>query len=298
MAHFHNWAISIHNSNLIPPEGAPWPNNIVYRILQELRNSNSTNELTSEEVLMLFMLEGINARKISEGETPGTNFISTILLNQVLKSANFEDKKVQEFISKYGLDNELVKQYKSFIKSYDNVRYSENSVINILSSKKLLELEHQKNLETGANAYRAQEGIFGRGYLQEFTPEKISEMTLGLVSFLKDQADGFKKLMPNLENGEISKAELVVLWDISEYLEKAVLALRLANTLPREELDKLLNEPFIREITTRNETGNYSVAKEREEDFTKISPVLEIFQQEEIHEIGILGNEANTINII
>ncbi|MGX6959714.1 MAG: hypothetical protein ACIPMY_00280 [Rickettsia endosymbiont of Pentastiridius leporinus] len=292
VAHFHNWAINIHNSNLTVPEGASgFPNNIVYSIIQAFRNSNSKDELTSEEVLMLFMLEGINARKISGGETPGTNFISTILLNQVLKSANFEDKKTQEFISKYGLDNDLVKQYNSFMSSH-----FKNSWINTLSPKKLLELEHQKNFETAANAYKAKEGIFDKELLQEFTLEKISKMSSELIESLKNQADSFKKLMPNLENRKISKAELVVLWDISEYLEKEILALKIANThIPIEGLEELLNDPFIKEIATRNETGDYPVAKERAEDFAMISQVIELFQQEEIHnynnEVNILGDE-------
>ncbi|MFY9589630.1 hypothetical protein [Rickettsia endosymbiont of Halotydeus destructor] len=287
--HFHDWALNIHNSHLIaPPEGG-WPNNIFFRILLELRTLNSADQLNPQEILMLCMMEGINGRKINKGETPTTDFISTTLATQVVKAVNtlgIEDEKSQIFKQKYVQNSSLVKQYKSFMQGYEAFKNSQDSLIGYLAAKDALELEHTKNPNTGANAYLPK--TLAPEFLSQLDSVQIkaSEVT----DFLNKQADEFKELIPNIGKNRISKSEELLLWDLSEYVEKIVVALKLANI---DNLDMLLSKPFVEEIITRNKTGNYPVANERAMDLKELEQVTTIFQQEEIHdynEPGILGN--------
>jgi hypothetical protein len=83
VAGFITWIRSIHNDKLVAPQGSKYPNNIVYDLISSLRQKKF---LSSEETVLKFFLEGANARKISEGKAPHTDFIATNLVIDVLSS--------------------------------------------------------------------------------------------------------------------------------------------------------------------------------------------------------------------
>ncbi len=287
---FHEWVSSIHNEHLVPATGQQLPKNVVYDILKGYRDQNAAGSLEEEDLLVLFMMEGLNARKIMNGDTPTTNFISTALANKVAGALNklgIADERTKDFITKYKADDNLQETYNSFMAELFQLKDTEGSLIYILNAANALDLSKVENSVTGANKY-VSNPLQHTQALSPYSPQQIIELSMPVIEFLNRQSAAFEQLMPAI----INKEELpinheLVLWDISEYLAKILLALEITNLQTPIEVENVLNLPFIAEIISRNKEGNYPVAKEREKDIESLEQITKLFLQVELHNNSI-----------
>lgn len=260
MVGFYEWVQNIHNDKLVPPKEARFPNNMVYDILASLR---SKSNLTPEQTLLRFFLEGANARKISKGNTPSVDFIATSLILDAVSaaeqlgtvsSAEQQFKKVYESLKLYVEPQKKLESAATILKN--------NPVYGFLLTKNILEFKKEKNQQTGANNYGTAEAIKNGLIILESYENKdnlaldIKEMVDSIRTILEEISPDFIKAQENSTESATNLAK----WDASEWIAKFYTALSIAVKYDEKYqavMDAFRLNSFFGEILLRNETGDY-----------------------------------------
>jgi hypothetical protein len=317
---FHNWMCSIHNDHLIPLEGQTYPNNLIRDLLTYSKQHLS--ELSEPEILLCFMLDGANGRKIYHGTNPEFTWHSGKLLDwngspmdpysmidttlsvkvsAAIKSLNIANTNTEKFYSKYvGYVEKFSDQHSNFKSRFEDLK-GNDTFLGALSFERGLELNKVVNPQTGANSYSYDENLLLQSVAilnnKNLDSIQVLSQINGVIKFLQEQAEEFTKLIPNIAKQEkLQTDEALLLWDLSEYVEKMILALKIAVMYVGVEdnrLSELLEVPFIREIMQRNSIGDYP-GKERNDDLKNTKQVSELYLQEEAHLLGDLNCPLDT----
>lgn len=292
---FHRWVQDMHSERLTtgPNSTSPWPNNIVYDMLSLLRQ----NELKflPEDSFLHFFLEGANGRKINKGETPGPDFIETLLLVRqlaILKELNLAEANDIAFLNRY----ESLRVYEDAqenLKSLVNCLKNEDKMFKFLATaqEQIFDFDKSKNEATGANAYDLKKSIEKseaaiNRYLSKWFLEDFDRMVCNLVKYLPTILQQFE----HANESATDAARSIAYWNASEWLSRLFVALEFAlirmrddsvlskgSQVPKLLLDDIKNNPIVSDIYERSLKGDFP-AKTLNEAVEAI-PLCELFFQ-------------------
>ncbi len=308
---FHRWAMSFHtNGVLANPPGQTRPYNIIHDIRMATMNKNNKS---AEDTLFYCFMEGLNGRRISNGQTPTTDFIETSLMLQVLNAADAVAKaanvykdtntrtKGQGFKSKYSPNPAqaiIIQNITLASQDKGEEGKKRTPLFGFLSSKDVFNFTKTENETTGANAYGLEPAVSkGLDALKAKTPaptqEEIAEMVKELTTILTSLSEAFGKI-----NNDFDRQ--VAYWDASEWACRAIVALQIVERLyPTTHKDVAANlmktHPIIAAIYDRSLSGNFP-GKIRNGDMSAHVVLAEIYLQHEIAE-DAKSNLSNSNNV-
>lgn len=284
------WVQSIHNDKLAVPSGARFPNNIIYDLLIILRNKEN---LTAEETLLHFFLEGSNARKISNGQTPGLAFVASsfavnvaIAVHTILKDKQKEcSLATLEFYTLYSSLTAFIPAQRLLENSFSRLKKS--NLFEFLSANDVFQFARQENPATGANQYMLEDAVvIGLRALKEYESNlelslyemvsEIKELIFPLLAHFQEAAD-----KATSESFEIAK------WDASEWFSRIFVALRIAadsDTQYIDVLDHFMKNKAFNSIISQSKTGCFP-AKLRDHHLSR-TDFIELFQQNQVATIA------------
>jgi hypothetical protein len=278
IAGFYRWVQSIHNDKLVPPTGARFPNNIIYDMLSKLR---SKSDLTPEQTLLRFFLEGANGRKISNGKTPSIDFIATSLILDAINAAEklgIVSSQYQQFKNEYESVMNYIEPQRKLESAATQIK--NNSVYGFLFDQKVFEFEKENNAETGANRYLTHKAIEKGVKVLGENKEKFDAEIAQMVSSIKNILEEITPVFMTAQKNATKAADLLGKWDASEWIAKFYTALSIAAchySKHQAVLDELRSNPFFGDVILRNETGHYP-ATERNQAIEHLG-ITQLFTQ-------------------
>ncbi len=287
---FHQWVRGIHE-HVVPTEGQRFPKNLFYAILSNLREQDKNNLLDDKGVLSLYVCDGLNARKISKGETPSLDFIATAAALKVARSLanlNIADEATMNFLAQYNATYtpEIKQAFSGLVQNCTELKNS-SSFYNKLASSNFLNLDHNENQETGANSYSYSPEKLAENakQLSGVSDQECTEMAAQIQDLLTLPA--FNTIREKITTKSLTLPDKLALWDCSEWIGRLDLALDYAkqvspeNTQLSNVIDALSKDPLFAEIQTRNKSGDYP-ARERKQDLEQFRQVTSLFKQDEL----------------
>ncbi len=234
-----------------------------------------------ENINLRFCMEGFNARKISKGETPSLDFISTSLMLDVL---SVQPKPLsptgRDFLAKYDSTTAFapVQQQLEIVMT----EKLKGNLFDFLTTNKALDFSKAFNSETGANAYGLVESVAkGLSLLDSYPADALHADMETMVTDIKS------KLTPVLQAYQDTKsslpARLLAYWDASEFVCRAIVALQIAaakDAKYQSALNEFMDNPVIADIYQRSLKGNFP-GKARNDDIQNVE-VTELFLQSDV----------------